>query len=343
MLHSIKASVAALCAGAGTETVTLATPFSAHPLFCASCLRIALWRGETDLALRCASTLSVFDPKLLWKTLTVSALEDHCAEAETLLPLALAAPLASKKLGQVWPVAALLVQRIALAPKSRFYLLAARLLTHKFYAPKDDSESCGFGDVPPARWSAAERVFTNYWAPRLSELWGKHSSLSWEFERLSALVTWERLDLAEAAWRATASPSALAFAALECGVGSVDDPADCSTTEVALSHQTSRGRLWLRSLAIVPPQISDLSESLRTDVYGEALERIETERHVGQVDIPDDGQLQSLGGLSLSKARGMARHIRANLPYIRESRRTYLDTLKSRMAAHTRSSEHRCT
>lgn len=334
MPHSMKDSSAALCAEASTVSITPVTGFSAHPLFCASCLRIALWRGETDLALRCASTLSVFDPKLLWKTLTTSALEDHGAEAEALLPLALAAPLASKKLGLVWPVAALLVQRVALAPKSRFYRLAARCLAHKFYAPEDDIMSCGFGDVPPDRWSAADRVFTNYWAPRRSELWGKHSSLSWEFERLSALVTWERLDLAEAAWRATASPSALAFAALECGVGSVDDPADCPTTEVALSHQTPRGRLWLRFLAIVPPQISKLPDSLRTDVYGEALERIETERHVGHADTPEDAQLRSLGGLSISNAREMARHIRANLPYIRESRRTYLDLLPAKNAAY---------
>ena len=334
MSHIRRSSTSGLSAAARDNRPPLVTPFSAHPLFCASCLRIALWRGETDLALRCASTLSVFDPKLLWKTLTTSVLEDHGAEAETLLPLALAAPLASKKLGQVWPVAALLVQRIALAPKSRFYLLAARLLTHKFYAPKDDSKSCGFGDVPPARWSAAERVFTNYWAPRLSELWGKHSSLSWEFERLSALVTWERLDLAEAAWRATASPSALAFAALECGVGSVDDPADCHTTEVALSHRTPRGRLWLRSLAIVPPEISDWPESLRTDVYGKALERIETERHVGKTDFPEDEQFRSLSGLSISKALEMARHICANLPYIRESRRAYLGPLAANNAVH---------
>ena len=126
MPHSMKDSSAALCAEASTVTITPVTAFSAHPLFCASCLRIALWRGDTGLALRCASTLSVFDPKLLWKTLALSVLEDHGAEALTLLPLALAAPLASKKLGRVWPVAAPLVQWIALAPKSRFYHLAAR-------------------------------------------------------------------------------------------------------------------------------------------------------------------------------------------------------------------------
>lgn len=330
MPHSMKDSSAALCTEASTVTITPVTGFSSHPLFCASCLRIALWRGETDLALRCASTLSVFDPKLLWKALTTSVLEDHSAEAAALLPLALAAPLASKKLGQVWPVAALLVQRIALAPKSRFYLLAARCLTHKFYAPANDSMSCRFGDVPADRWAAADRVFTRFWAPRQSDVPDKPSALSAEFQRLSDFVSWEQLDLAEAAWRATGSPSALALAALECGSSSVYDPADCPTTEVALTHQTPRGRLWLRSLAIVPPQISDLPDNLRTDLYGEALERIETERQVSHADTPGDGQLRSLGGLSTSNALEMARHIRANLPYIRESRRTYLDLLPAK-------------
>lgn len=334
MPHSVKASAAALCAKAGTETVTPVTPFSSHPLFCASCLRIALWRGETDLALRCASTLSVFDPKLLWKALTTSLLEDHGAEAVTLLPLALAAPLASKKLGQVWPVATQLVQRIALAPKSRFYLLATRCLTHKFYAPVDESMSCVFGDVPPDRWAAADRVFTHFWAPRKSGVPHRPSTLSAEFQRLSDFVSWEQLDLAEAAWRATGSPSALAFAALECGSSSVCDPADCPTTEVALSHQTPRGRLWLRSLATVPPQISDLPDSLGTDVYGEALERIETERQVSQADTLENGQLGSLGGLSISNALEMYRHIRANLPYIQQHRRSYIGTFTAGKAAH---------
>ena len=263
-----------------------------------------------------------------------SVLEDHGAEAATLLPLALAAPLASKKLGRVWPVAALLVQRITLAPKSRVFLLAARCLTHKFYAPEDDIMSCGFGDVPPDRWAAADRVFTHFWAPRKSGVPNSPSALSAEFQRLSDFVSWEQLDLAEAAWRATGSPSALAFAALECGSSSVCDPADCPTTEVALTHQTPRGRLWLRSLAVVPQQISDLPENLRTDVYGEALERIETERQVSQADTSGDGQLRSLGGLSTSNALEMARHIRANLPYIRESRRAYLDHLTTNNAAH---------
>lgn len=334
MPHSMKDSSAALCAEASTVTITPVTGFSAHPLFCASCLRIALWRGETDLALRCASTLSVFDPKLLWKTLTLSVLEDHGSEALTLLTLALSASLASKKLGLVWPVAALLVRRIAQAPKSRFYLLSARCLTHDFYAPDDDCKYGRFADIEPSHWAAADRVFKNYWAPRTGLVPEKPSALSSEFQRLSALVGWERLDLAEAAWRATASPSALAFAALECGVGSVDDPADCPTTEVALNHHTPRGRLWLRSLAIVPPQISELPANLGTDVYGEALERIETERQVSQADTPEDGQLRSLGGLSTSNALEMACHIRANLPYIRESRRAYLDHLTANNAAY---------
>jgi len=119
----------------------------------------------------------------------------------------------------------------------------------------------------------------------------------------------------------------LAFAALEWGEATVTDPTDCPTTAVALNHATPRGRQWLSALPFTPPALDALPDVLRLDAFGEALARVETEGWIGQRETLADAQLCSVSGLTVSNALEMMSFIRANLPHIRENRRTYLDNL----------------
>lgn len=320
-------SIAALISSAKANPPVEIIPFSAAPLYCASCLRVALWRGETELALRWAYTLAIFDPSILWKVVNLSVLENHATEAPTLLPLSLSASKAAKKLGKAWPVAAALIERVALSAKSGFFVSAARALTHEFFAPTDVPRCSLFSYPDQSSWLAAQQLFRDFWAVQSGHLASVPTPLYSALERLSSCVSWSRLDLAEAAWRATRCPSALVFAALEPTASERMCLNDCPTTEVSFNHLTPRGRQWLSIAPRQPVELGELSLSLRVDVFGEALWRVETEGEPSLNNPISQTQGLSLGGLPASTAEKMLHHIRANLAHIRANRRTHLGHL----------------
>lgn len=318
------ASIAALVSSTKARPPVQIIPFSAAPLYCASCLRVALWRGEADLALRCAYTLAIFDPPLLWKTIILCVLDDHATEAPTLLPLALSAAKAAKKIGRVWPIASVLVEQVGRSPKSRFFLGSARVLAHEFYAKDVHFRCSGFEPAHHRSFQAARDLFRVFWAASNGLVQCRHTPLPIALEALSADISWDRLDLAEAAWKATRSPSALALAALEpSGPVPAIQPA-MVTTEIAFDHRTPRGRQWLAATPFQPTQLKNLSPTEQIDVFGEALWRLETESHLDLADPVSATVAFSLGGLSISSTKDLLSQIRSNLAPIRENRRTYL-------------------
>ena len=87
-----------------------------------SLLQKAVRRGRTDLALKAASTLLLASPDRLWRRLGTTAFEDvGVADLDTLglVTVALGGKRVRAKLGGEWPVASLLVEIMAAAPKCR--------------------------------------------------------------------------------------------------------------------------------------------------------------------------------------------------------------------------------
>ncbi len=97
-------------------------PLSISPWIAASMLQKAIRRGHIDLATKAAASLLESDPARLWHRLAAIAFEDiGLADTAT---VGVATSLACYKrirrhFGGEWPVAACLVARLALAPKSR--------------------------------------------------------------------------------------------------------------------------------------------------------------------------------------------------------------------------------
>ena len=87
-----------------------------------SLLQKAIRRGRTDLALKAAATLLLASPDRLWRRLGTIAFEDiGVADLDTLglVTVALGGKRVRAKLGGEWPVASLLVEIMAAAPKCR--------------------------------------------------------------------------------------------------------------------------------------------------------------------------------------------------------------------------------
>lgn len=320
----------------------------ADAFMCASVLRVAIRRGCVELAMSAASTLLFLDPQRLWRGLLAASVEDHGSRAFDLASRVLAAvsdPRWRKRQGTEWKTVSLLVDSLCTAAKCGVLRAAGRLAIHFYMSyPRDqqliENTSVSVG-VMDTTW-ILRALLQAYSGPLSAD---QKPTNRWdELERLSEHVPWAVLDLADALWRRTRSPAALALAAVhplsEC-TGLLDQDrrrGDCpSTLLAAMTHETPTGRKAISAFIEADEAISAVLEETglvggdRIDAVGELLSRLE--EHPGCAD-PECRKWESLSRYAgvthfgLTHASTLSRILSDNRAPMADQRRLNLPTIR---------------
>jgi hypothetical protein len=229
-------------------------PLSADPLLCGSVMRFGIKRGLTDLALRAASTLAVFDPDRLWLELNTAIVEDFGPAGFDILTGALAsqADVAwMRRNGGLWPVVSHHVQIACDCPKSRSGMALSALKSQFRYLWKIGQ------DLNPELARVVE-IATDLRVPKSATEAATLPRRAAVLELLSETTPWSILDVAELAWKRTKSeaafPAACLWSSYDTGpthvrqfdLGPFDMMGDIPIP--ALTHRTPIGRrlIWQR-------------------------------------------------------------------------------------------------
>lgn len=269
---------------------------SANPLLCASCLRWAVLHNAPELALAAASTLQLFDPERLRKSLLLCAVE-VCGIANLSLLEGVAATdadLTKRRCTEDrWLLASAIIIELCKAPKSTWGRDFARLSYHFRHWWNDGIELGALeGEYGARSMRLLQQLSSNLsssdTAHRDCE---KRPSISVYLDRAAnAGVPWPQLDLAEFLWRKTSRREALVLP-IEwvqyrqgggCISASAADRVEGRAIPVqAATHETPQGfralRAWLSSRPEVSKMLNEFGVPMNgaVEVIGQCLGRIE--------------------------------------------------------------------